>query len=77
MGCLYCTSGRTKLRFKSPDAVAEELAALQRRGIREVRLLDRTFNYPQERGIELLRLFRNNFPEMRFHLEIHPQFLNA
>ena len=77
MGCLYCTSGRTKLRFKSPDAVAEELAALHRRGIREVRLLDRTFNYPQERGIELLRLFRNNFPEMRFHLEIHPQFLNA
>ncbi len=77
MGCLYCTSGRTKLRFKSPDAVMKELTALRRRGVREVRLLDRTFNCPQTRGAELLRLFRNSFPEMRFHLEIHPQFLNA
>ena len=29
------------------------------------------------RGAELLRLFRQDFPDLRFHLEIHPQYLNA
>ncbi len=77
MGCAYCTSCRTELRFKSLDAVAEELALLREKGVREIRLLDRTFNLPQERGAELLRLFRQDFPDLRFHLEIHPQYLNA
>lgn len=76
MGCLYCTSCRTELRFRSLEAVAEELNALQERGVREIRLLDRTFNFPMERGAKLLHLFRTRFPQMRFHLEIHPQFLN-
>ncbi|MBO5724609.1 MAG: DUF4080 domain-containing protein, partial [Lentisphaeria bacterium] len=40
------------------------------------RVLDRTFNFPQERGEALLRLFYSFAPEMKFHLEIHPQFLN-
>lgn len=77
MGCAYCTSCRTELRFKSLESVAEELVMLEKKGVREIRLLDRTFNLPQERGAKLLRLFRKNFPSMRFHLEIHPQYLDT
>ena len=76
MGCLYCTSCRTELRFRSLDAVEEELELLRERGVREIRLLDRTFNFPAERGAALLRLFRTRFPSIRFHLEIHPALLS-
>lgn len=76
MQCFYCTSGGTKTRYRSLEQVKEELLLLKQKGIREVRVLDRTFNLPQERGAAILRLFREDFPEMHFHLELHPQFLN-
>ena len=77
MGCLYCTSCRTELRFRSPEAVADDLENLRSRGVREVRVLDRTFNFPPDRGSALLHLFRTRFPEMRFHLELHPGVLDG
>ncbi|MBQ4335862.1 MAG: radical SAM protein, partial [Lentisphaeria bacterium] len=52
-----------------------ELQMLAAKGIQEIRVLDRTFNLPQERGAALLRMFREEFPQIRFHLELHPQFL--
>ena len=76
IGCFYCTSGGTHPRYRSISHVREELSLLRARGVKELRLLDRTFNLPQERGAALLRLFREEFPQMRFHLELHPQFLN-
>lgn len=76
MGCRYCTSAGAPIRFKSLEAVRRELTLLRKKKVHEIRLLDRTFNYPPSRGAELLRLFREEFPELRFHLEIHPQCLN-
>ena len=75
MGCCYCTSCRTKVRWKTLEAVRRELTLLRERGVSEIRLLDRTFNFPADRGTELLRIFRTEFPDLRFHLEIHPRFL--
>ncbi len=77
MGCIYCTSCHTKVRCKSPDSVRKELTMLRGRGVSEIRLLDRTFNFPPKRGAELLRIFRTEFPDLRFHLEIHPGFLDG
>ncbi len=77
MGCFYCTSGGTRTRYRSLEQVREELQLLCFKGIKEIRVLDRTFNLPQERGAALLRMFREEFPQMRFHLELHPQFLNS
>lgn len=74
-GCLYCTSCRTNVRSKSIEQVRQELQLLSDKGISEIRLLDRTFNLPAERAATLLKLFRYEFPHMRFHLEIHPQYL--
>jgi len=74
--CAFCTSGESgPPRAKPLCTVAAELAGLATRGVREIRLLDRTFNLPVARCVALLRLFREQFPEMRFHLEIHPGLL--
>lgn len=76
MGCKYCTSSNIPLRLKDLNDVKKEIELLQSKGIREIRLLDRTFNVPQSRGAALLKIFRENFADIEFHLEIHPQFLN-
>lgn len=76
MGCYYCTSGSSSTRYRSLEQVRGELTLLRERGVKELRILDRTFNLPQDRGAALLRMFREEFSDMRFHLELHPQFLN-
>jgi hypothetical protein len=74
--CTFCTSGESgAVRAKPIGMVRQELRALARTGIREFRLLDRTFNLPVRRCVALLRLFREEFPDLRFHLEIHPGLL--
>ena len=75
MNCFYCTSGGTRTRYRTLEQVREELQILSAQGVKELRLLDRTFNLPQERGAALLKMFREEFPQMKFHLELHPQFL--
>ena len=77
MGCFYCTSGGTKPRYRSLEQIRAELGLLAAKGVKEIRILDRTFNLPQERGAGLLRLFREEFPAMHFHLELHPQYMDA
>ena len=47
---------------------------IQQHKIKNVRILDRTFNYNNKRALELLKLFRE-FSGIRFHLEIHPALL--
>ena len=76
--CAFCTSGDTdRPRPKPLATVAAELAGLRARGVRDLRLLDRTFNLPPSRCVALLRMFRDDFPDLRFHLEIHPGLLAA
>ena len=74
--CKYCTSADIPLRFKDLSDVEKELETVQAKGVKEVRLLDRTFNFPQWRGVALLKLFREKFSDIEFHLEIHPHFLD-
>lgn len=76
MNCFYCTSGKSPTRYRSLEQVRQELKLLSRRGVKELRLLDRTFNLPCNRGAALLKMFREEFSSMRFHLELHPQFLD-
>lgn len=75
--CSYCTSAVSRgVSEASPERVAGDLQALRRRGVRNVRILDRTFNRNGRRCVELLKLFRDCFADMRFHLEIHPGHLS-
>ncbi len=74
--CVFCVSSLTKsVKYYSLERVRQDLLALQRGGFREIRVLDRTFNQNQARAAELLKMFRTDFPEMRFHLEIEPSAL--
>ncbi len=75
-GCLYCTSARQlPLRYVALERVRTELSLARQRTVREVRILDRTFNASPTRTAALLNLFCREFPDIRFHLEIHPASL--
>ena len=74
--CAFCVSGGEKpVRVLSIDSMARRLDTIRRHGIRDVRILDRTFNYNASRARALLELFRSHHPHLRFHLEIHPALL--
>ncbi len=75
--CAFCVSGAEKpVRVLSVERIRERLTVIRDHGIRDIRLLDRTFNGSSRRAIRLLELFREFAPGMRFHLEIHPALLS-
>lgn len=71
-GCLYCTSRKSPVRVHSLERVRSDLTAIRLAGVREVRIVDRTFNEESARALALLRMFRLEFGELRFHLEVDP-----
>lgn len=76
--CTFCTSSLArKVKYHSIERVRSDLKALHNYGFREIRVLDRTFNLDQSRAASLLKMFREEFPEMRFHLEIEPSRLHT
>ena len=75
--CAFCVSGGEKpVRTLSIESIRQRLQVIRRHGIGNVRVLDRTFNYNPRRAKELLRLFLEFHPHIRFHLEIHPALLS-
>lgn len=75
--CAFCTSAGHPLRNGDPERLASELAHLRACGVRTVRMLDRTFNASPGRCVRTLAIFRETFPDLRFHLEMHPGLLPA
>ena len=78
-GCFntFCVSGGEKpVRTLSIESIRRRLQLIHAHGIKNVRVLDRTFNYNPRRAKELLRLFLEFHPDIRFHLEIHPALLS-
>ncbi len=74
--CAFCVSGGEKpVRTIGMKAIEKRLQEIHAHGIKNVRVLDRTFNYNAKRAKELLELFRQ-YPDMCFHLEIHPALLS-
>ena len=75
--CAFCVSGGEKpVRTLSIDTIRQRLETIHRNGIKNVRVLDRTFNFNPRRAKELLNLFLEFHPHIRFHLEIHPALLS-
>lgn len=74
--CAFCVSGgEMPVRTLSIESIRERLRIIHAHGIKNVRVLDRTFNYNPRRAKELLQLFLEFHPDIRFHLEIHPALL--
>ena len=75
--CAFCVSGGEKpVRYQSIEQVAARLENICAHGIKDIRVLDRTFNYDTVRACEMLDLFLKFEGRMRFHLEIHPSLIS-
>ena len=75
--CAFCVSGGEKpVRYQSLEQVQDRLENIYSHGIKDVRVLDRTFNYDINRACEMLDLFCKYAGKMRFHLEIHPSLIS-
>ncbi len=75
--CSYCMSSLgSKLRFKSLDIVEKELEQLIESGVSVVKFIDRTFNAPVQRAIEILQLVAKlDRGTTTFHFELSPNGL--
>ena len=74
--CSFCTSSlANKVQYYSLERVRSDLTYINNTGTREVRVLDRTFNIPSGRAVKLLKLFTEEFSDIRFHLEFNPSKL--
>ena len=75
--CAFCVSGGEKpVRYQSIEQVQARLENIHAHGIKDIRVLDRTFNYDTERACRMLDIFTKYDGQMRFHLEIHPSLLS-
>ena len=75
--CAFCVSGGEKpVRYQTIEQVAARLENICSHGIKDIRVLDRTFNYDTVRACQMLDLFLRFEGRMRFHLEIHPSLIS-
>lgn len=75
--CAFCVSGGEKpVRYQSIDQVKARLENIYLHGIKDIRVLDRTFNYDVVRACKMLDIFTEYAGKMRFHLEIHPSLIS-
>ena len=74
--CAFCVSGGEKpVRSQPLEKIAERVKNIHAHGIKNIRMLDRTFNYNTRYAKALLELFLK-YPDIRYHLEIHPALLS-
>ncbi len=74
--CAFCVSGGEKpVRSQPLEKIVERVKNIHAHGIKNIRMLDRTFNYNTRYAKSLLDLFRT-YPDIRYHLEIHPALLS-
>ncbi|MCL2502477.1 MAG: DUF4080 domain-containing protein [Bacteroidales bacterium] len=76
--CFFCVSGGDKpLRSLSLTQIRARLLHLRDKGVRDIRILDRTFNASPKRSMDLLGIFGEFAGTFRFHIEIHPALLGS
>lgn len=75
--CSFCVSGSkcSKVQYLEAGMVFRRLEYLSSKGIKDVRILDRTFNANERHSISLLDVFSKFAGKMTFHLEIHPALI--
>ena len=79
--CAYCLSACTVTDFLPEDRAIRELEYFMRHDVRQVKLVDRTFNYPDDRArriFEALIALKEKYPQSRtnFHFEISASLLS-
>lgn len=69
--CQYCLSSvETGVRYFSMDRVYSDIRCFVENGIKQVKLVDRTFNCDRKRCVDIMQYIIGLKPETNFHLEI-------
>lgn len=75
--CSYCLSSRTEgIRAKPADMVVADLRRFEGRGVRAVKLVDRTFNFDRARANAIWRAFLGEDWQGEYHFEICASLLD-
>ncbi|MBQ2767459.1 MAG: DUF4080 domain-containing protein [Clostridia bacterium] len=75
--CSYCLSSRTDgIRAKSAETVIADLRRFEGRGVRTVKLVDRTFNFSPSRANAIWRALLEEGWQGEYHFEICASLLN-
>jgi len=79
--CAYCLSARTVTDFLPEERAVQELEYFMRHDVRQVKLVDRTFNYPDDRARRIfaaLIALKQKYPQSHtnFHFEISASLLS-
>ncbi len=75
--CGFCLSGGDRLREFPLGRVFDDIDAIARHSVGEIRFVDRTFNARPERAAAILNYIRCSHPEMRVHVELEPSLLSS
>lgn len=76
--CQFCVSGADKpVRSLSIEQIRSRLNYFEKKNIKSIRMLDRTFNGSTKRCKEMLYLMNEYNGRLTFHLEIHPSLLKG
>ena len=70
--CAFCTSAGEHVRFFSLERIKNDLGLIAAAGVKEVRIADRTFNENLSRCMALIKIMRDDFKDIKFHLEVDP-----
>lgn len=74
--CSYCLSSISRqVRFFSLDRVKADMKRLIDAGVPQVKMIDRSFNWPKERAREIWRFIAEHSHQTAFHFEIRPDLL--
>ncbi len=76
--CTYCCSGtESGVRSFSTDRIFNDIDRLMRYNLRQVKLVDRTFNYDRKRALTILKhIVEHHNGVTNFHLEITPWLID-
>lgn len=80
--CSYCISSITKgVELMSLDKIKSSFEVFFKHNVKQVKLVDRTFNYPVKRAIEIISIMlelKKQYPDARtsFHCELNPLLIN-
>ncbi len=76
--CSYCyeSKGEKKIRYFPMERIERELELFRREGIRQVFVLDPTYNAGKERALRLIDLISRKAPGIFFYFEARAEFMD-
>lgn len=76
--CSYCyeSKGEKKVRYLPMSRIEKEIDLFARKNVRQVFVLDPTYNAQKERALQMLALIRRKLPHTWFYFEARAEFID-